>query len=153
MYPSLHDRLKTQHEALERIIALADISRLELHPFEGKWSIRDNIAHLARYQLIFIERIKRILTTDHPHIDRYNAENDPDFENWRRLGIPELSAHLKKEREVIFNLISTLSDHQLGRQGRHTKYGNLTIVQWTEFFLLHEAHHLFTIFQLANDTE
>jgi uncharacterized damage-inducible protein DinB len=153
MYSSLYDRLKNQHEAIQHIITGVDNARLELHPAEGKWSIHDNIAHLARYQLIFFERIQRILTTDHPHIDRYKAENDPLFENWRYLSIAELAASLKKEREVIFNLLSTLPDHQLNRQGRHTKYGSLTIVQWTEFFVLHEAHHLFTIFQLAHDEE
>jgi hypothetical protein len=35
----------------------------------------------------------------------------------------------------------------------HKKYGALTIMEWTEFFLLHEAHHIFTIFQLMHDTE
>lgn len=152
MYSSLHDRLKNQHEAIERIISGVDSSCLELHPAEGKWSIHDNIAHLARYQLIFINRIKKILTVDHPEIEQYKAENDPDFESWKRLGIAELSISLEKERKVIFNLITTLTGNQLNRQGHHTKYGNLTIVQWTEFFLLHEAHHLFTIFQLVNDT-
>lgn len=50
-------------------------------------------------------------------------------------------------------LIFTLSEKELDRTGVHKKYGDLNIVQWIEFFLLHEAHHLFTIFQLTNDTD
>ena len=27
----------------------------------------------------------------------------------------------------------------------HPRFGLLTVVDWTEFFLLHEAHHLYTM--------
>ena len=37
--------------------------------------------------------------------------------------------------------------------GHHPKYGALTLVEWTEFFLLHEAHHLFTLFKLLNEDD
>ena len=29
----------------------------------------------------------------------------------------------------------------------------LTAIDWTEFFLLHEAHHIFTISQMANHVD
>jgi hypothetical protein len=32
----------------------------------------------------------------------------------------------------------------LSRKGFHPSFGALTIPQWLEFFLLHEAHHLYT---------
>jgi len=80
-------------------------------------------------------------------------ENDPDFETWRELKIDCLLQKMNSDRHEIFNLITNLTDQNLSRIGQHSKYGNLTIIKWTEFFLLHEAHHIFTIFQLANDTE
>jgi hypothetical protein len=40
-------------------------------------------------------------------------------------------------------------DDQLALKGTHPKYGTLMITEWTEFFLLHEAHHLFTLFRLS----
>jgi len=50
-------------------------------------------------------------------------------------------------------LLSGLKESGLSRIGMHPKYGRLTILKWAEFFVLHEAHHLFTIFQLVNSTE
>lgn len=35
------------------------------------------------------------------------------------------------------------------RIGLHPVYGPMTLEGWTEFFLLHEAHHLFTILRLG----
>jgi hypothetical protein len=57
---------------------------------------------------------------------------------------------LDKDRKAIFQLVCSIPEEKLARTGIHKKYGRLTILQWTEFFLLHEAHHIFTIFKLAN---
>ena len=147
------DRLKNQHETIEQLIAGKSVSRLDLHPAGNKWSIRDNITHLATYQPIFIERINTILREEAPFFERYKADDDPNFEKRRTDGIPELLAMLNKDRLVLFQLIANLPEEKLSRVGIHKKFGKLTLLQWVEFFLLHEAHHLFTIFQIANDSE
>lgn len=153
LYSALLDRLKNQQEAIAPIIHSVDKTRVSAHPMEGKWSIYDNIAHLANYQPVFIDRVNTILTQDLPFFERYSAENDPAFERWRDRALTDLIKTLNADRQILFNLITSLSDEQLNRAGHHKKYGRLTVIQWTEFFLLHEAHHIFTIFQLANDTE
>ena len=47
-------------------------------------------------------------------------------------------------------ILKSLEDDQLARTGRHPVLGKLTLSEWIEFFLLHEAHHIMTIFQLAH---
>jgi len=153
IYKSLHDRLKNQHETIGELISNINNTRLTFRPSQNKWSIKDNIAHLATYQTVLTDRINTILKKDSPNFDRYIMENDPDFETWRELKIDCLLQKMNSDRHEIFNLITNLTDQNLSRIGQHSKYGNLTIIKWTEFFLLHEAHHIFTIFQLANDTE
>lgn len=153
LYKSLYDRLKNQHETIENIISKTDKVRLTLHPLPDKWSIKDNVAHLTKYQPVFIDRINTILKNDLPTFDRYKAELDPDFESWKNRDIADLIKTLHIDRQAIFNLITNLSDQELNRVGLHKKYGKLSVTDWTEFFLLHEAHHIFTIFQLVNDTE
>ena len=153
IYPSLTDRLKTQHQAIENILSSIDSGRLLVRPQPDKWNIHDNLAHLARYQPVFIDRINQILGTDEPFFARYKAEDDPEFEYWRDLDIETLMKQLNEDRTDIYELITNLTDSQLDRIGVHKKYGSLNIVQWTEFFLLHEAHHIYTIFQLAYDIE
>ena len=149
LYPSLTDRLKTQHESLPVLIANIDKAHLELNPVPGKWSIKDNIAHLAKYQPLFIERMNKILANDGIAFDRYNAALDPEFPAWQIRETEDLLIQLSIDRKIIQALILGLQPEQLSRTGIHPKFGKLTIVGWTEFFLLHEAHHLFAIFQLA----
>jgi len=152
-YQSLYDRLKNQHESIEHIISITEANRLSSYPSSEKWTIKDNVAHLARYQPIFLERINTILKNDSPIFERYNAEQDFEFINWRKREISDLIKTLKDDRQIIYNCLSKLSDEDLNRVGVHPKYGALTLIQWIEFFLLHEAHHIFTIFQIANDKQ
>lgn len=152
-YTSLNNRLSTQHLTLAELTVNIPPGRLLMRPAPGKWNIHDNVAHLAKYQGSFMERIYKILNEDRPYFQRYKAEDDPEFERFRKLADAELIKCLHEQRIKLAELILNLSETALGRTGIHQKYGALTIIQWTEFFLLHEAHHLFTIFQLANDVD
>lgn len=153
MYQSLQERLKHQHQAIRFIIGKLDNTRLTRQLIQGKWTIKDNIAHLARYQPVFIDRINQILTNDNLVFERYKAENDPEFDTWRQYRLSTLLDKLDEGRINIVNMITNLTPAELLKTGVHKKYGALTITEWTEFFLLHEAHHIFTIFQLSHDME
>jgi hypothetical protein len=150
IYPSLNERLKNQHTAISAIILNLVEERLNDHPEPGKWSIHDNIAHLAKYQPLFIGRIHSILTFDNPAFERYNADEDPEFKSWQAQPLSWLLSRIDTDRQLLFELITGLPDDKLERKGLHRKFGDLTVLKWAEFFLLHEAHHLYTIFQLAN---
>ena len=54
-------RLKTQHLILEDLINNLSDHELNQEPGLGKWTIRQQIAHLVRYQDMFFERIKTIM--------------------------------------------------------------------------------------------
>ena len=59
---------------------------------------------------------------------------------------------LNRDRVTLTGVVTKMKENELRRVGVHPKFGRLTVLDWTEFFLLHEAHHLFTIFRLAHDT-
>jgi len=149
LYSSLVCRLKSQHLALSEIVNHLDEKQLERQPEPGKWSIKDNIAHLVTYQPVFMGRVHQMLKGGTPAFNAYRADDEPDFLQARELSLNELNRKLIGNRRQILELITNLPDDDLLLQGTHPKYGTLTITEWTEFFLLHEAHHLFTIFKLA----
>jgi hypothetical protein len=150
IYSSLTERLRDQHKTIASIIIKLNNRQIQQNRTRGKWTIHENIAHLAKYQPVFIDRIRKILTIDNPEFEVYKADDDDEFEIYCAFTTYELLKKISTDREVIFHLITHLPPDKLDRTGRHPKYGNLTILEWTEFFLLHEAHHLFTIFQLAH---
>jgi hypothetical protein len=62
----------------------------------------------------------------------------------------QLNEHLFTQRFILLNYSQSFNEASLLRIGRHPVFGDLAIPAWIEFFLLHEAHHLFTIFKLLN---
>ena len=49
-----------------------------MKPVSGKWSAHEQLAHLARYHQVFLQRIDRILSEQAPEFPRYRAEYDPN---------------------------------------------------------------------------
>lgn len=145
------DRLRTQHESIATLIDGLTDEQLTRNPVPGKWSIKDNIAHLTKYQLVFIERMHTLLTVHEPVFEAYRAENDREFDKWLGKSSPQLIEELNKDRITLTELVVSLDENELRRVGIHLKFGKLNVMDWTEFFILHEAHHLFTIFRLTHD--
>ena len=153
IYPSLSQRLKAQSQAIQQLTTGISDYKLNTPPAADKWSALDNIAHLARYQIIFIERMHRILNEDTPAFEGYNGNLDPGFTPYRTMLLSDLLSTIETDRTVLFDLVTNLNEAELNRIGIHPRYGRLSILKWTEFFVLHEAHHLLTIFQLVNAPE
>src|SRR6266542_1985639 len=91
-----------------------------------------------------------------------SAKQRPDKDKW---SIFENIAHLGRYHEVFLQRVQTIlkeqdplfdryvadtDEKQLMRTGRHPVYGKRNINGWTEFFLLHEAHHFYTILKLTS---
>jgi uncharacterized damage-inducible protein DinB len=118
-------------------------------PASGKWSANEHLAHLARYHQVFLERIDRILQEKNPALTRYRAEEDPEWEQWRELAYKQVAGDLATLREKLIARLKSLSDSDYERTGVHSKFGEMSLALWLEFFLVHEAHHLYVVFQLV----
>ena len=137
-------RLATQLEALDFILAGATPALLDARPASGDWSARENLAHLARHASVFLERLGRILVEERPRLGRYRAEDDPDWPAWSALPWDEALRRLRDVRARLIAWVEGLTPAELEREGLHPSFGAMTIPRWLEFFLLHEAHHLYT---------
>ena len=82
---------------------------------------------------------------------RYRAEDDPEWNSWANRPSTEILNGLRTQRQTLIGQIEKLPDNELARTGIHSRLGEMTIVLWLEFFLLHEAHHLLTVLQRARE--
>jgi hypothetical protein len=140
---SLVARLTTQLESVDFVLARAAPGALESRPRPEEWSARENLAHLARHHAVFLARLRRLLTEDRPSLGRYRAEEDPDWAAWAALPLPDVLARLRALRAELVALVGSLSPTDSARTGLHPTFGELDVAGWLDFFLLHEAHHLY----------
>jgi uncharacterized damage-inducible protein DinB len=142
-------RLRTQLDCLPILLSGVPEAALDNRPVAGKWSARENLAHLARYQEMFLSRMQRIRSEDSPHLPRYRAEDDAEWRQWMNLPVAGILASLGSLRAQLVNEVGHLSTAEFLRIGVHPKFGEMTLGLWLEFFLLHEAHHLLAVMQLV----
>lgn len=145
-------RLRTQLDSLNFILRDASQQTIDRRPPSGKWSARENLAHLARYHEVFLERLRRILEEHGPQFSRYRAEDDPQWPEWTALPAAEVLARLRSLRAQLIDRIHHLSPDQAARTGTHPTFGKMTVPEWIEFFLLHEAHHLYIVVQRVHES-
>ncbi len=148
---SISTRLHYQHKTIVDIIDGLTDEQLRRTVIAGKWSIFETIVHLQTYQHVFIKRVKEILDGGNPEFSRYTAEGDPLF----------LDNCCKSTREIMQDLLATRKEMtaemlafkpaDFEKKGIHPAFGSMHLLQWTNFFLLHEAHHLFATFKLAGE--
>ena len=138
-------RLETQLEVIPLLLSGVTSEAIMAHPVSGQWSARENLAHLARHHEVFLERLHRILNESTPQLGQYRAEEDPAWPEWSSLSVEEVLIRLKALRGEIINLARGLSPVEAKRVGIHPLFGELSLALWIEFFLLHEAHHLYVV--------
>jgi uncharacterized damage-inducible protein DinB len=116
---------------------------------KAKWSALENLAHLARYHEIFLDRVDKILKQQSPTFSIYRAEQDPEWGAWKGLAYKEVVARLMASREKLVARLKSLSPEDYARTGVHPRFGEMTLALWVEFFLVHEGHHLYAVLQQA----
>ena len=146
-------RLETQLDALPSFIHTLNAATLTQRPPSGRWSVLENVAHLGRYHEVFQTRMQRILDEEGQNLGRYSAEDDPEFANWLARSPDDIMFRLNERRADLIKFVNDLKGAQFGRTGTHPILGEMDIPLWLEFFLLHEAHHLYRILWLSKTGE
>ncbi|MES1198151.1 MAG: DinB family protein [Chitinophagaceae bacterium] len=151
MPSSISTRLQYQHKSLLDLIEGLSDEQIRRQVIIGKWSIFENIVHLQTYQHIFIDRVKQMLEQDNPSFSRYTAEGDPLFLDNCGKSSREIMQDLITIRKEMSAGILSFKEPDFNKTGQHPVFGKMNLLLWLNFFLLHEAHHLFTIFKLAGE--
>lgn len=150
---SLITRMEAQPLSLQLIINTISKKKVDLKEGEGKWNIHEIVAHLVVYQQMFIERTIQTLKEEVPFFAKYEPENDPDFKYWKTDDLHHLLDQFFADREKMIVLVKSLSEDKLNRIAMHKKFGSHSIAEWLDYFLLHEAHHIYKIFELGFNIE
>ena len=142
-------RLRGQLEALPVVVGAASGERLRQRPASGAWSAHENLAHVARHHEVMLERIERMLREDGPALSRYRAEEDPLWPAWASRSPEDVLKALRELRARLVAWVESLSVEEAARIGVHSTFGPMPIPAWLDFFLLHEAHHLYVALSRA----
>lgn len=147
---SLDKRLRVQHLTLGEIIEPVSQQQLQAEVRPGKWTAFENAAHIAAFHDVYTKRIERMLREEAPAFEPYVWQKDDVFTTFKSMSKEALLERYVQDRNSLIALVDAIPEEDMQRTGIHGVYGQFSIAQWLEMFVLHEAHHLFTIFQLIH---
>lgn len=115
--------------------------QLLARPVAGRWSTHQVVCHLADAEMLYADRIKRVLAEDHPTLPGL----DPDL-HVPRLAIPERQidnelALVEAVRRQVLAILRTLGPADFAREGIHSEAGPLTVEALLRRVVEHVPHH------------
>lgn len=144
---------------------IEDVKRLELlgedfwnQPIaEGKWMVREVIAHIAKWDEAFhdiairpmVEGETLRLQADYD----FNTFNAESAEYGRRTSITQIAQDAISYREAILNLLGQLDETGLNREYKDEQGRPFTVEAYLKDFIWHDRHHMAQIQQLMQVQE
>ena len=144
MLPFFLERLEGTIVRLERKVSGVDESTLA-EKFDGKWSVKQNIAHLAEVGEISIKRMDEIQNgispmspaVFEPRLD-YNAQP-----------IKEVLEYFNRVRQKNLDRYKIISEEQMTKRSLHPRLNvQMSAVDLALFEAEHDDHHLVRINQI-----
>lgn len=118
---------------------------LDWKPAEGRWSIREVLAHLLEIEQLYADRAKRIVVDETPMLSRYIPASEEKLRT--RTARQHLADFIAARRAHIFFWHSIPSG--AGRRDAvHPEMGTITLLQLLNELANHDLGHLRQIAEL-----
>jgi hypothetical protein len=115
---------------------------LDARPIEGKWSIREVVCHVADSEIVYADRMKRVLAEDNPTF----FEADPNlFGRALHCSRRPLDKELNVVEAIRTHMVAILEScdgDDFQRTGVHSLDGPLTLKTLLERITAHIPHHV-----------
>jgi hypothetical protein len=124
--------------------AVAGMSRDQLiaRPVPGKWSTLEVVCHLADFEPILADRMKRVIAFDRPQLLAADENGFAKTLAYHDREIDDELAIIETTRRQMARILRTLPDSAGDRVGIHSERGPKTLVELLTGTTGHIAHHL-----------
>jgi len=126
---------------IEKAVAGMTDAQLDARPIPGKWTTREVVCHLSDCEILYAQRMARVLVEDKPAL----ANADPDLIRqhlaYDKRCVQEELAVIKAIRAQMGRILKTQPAAAFERVGMHSKDGPLTLRELLGRITRHIPHH------------
>src|SRR5213080_2591994 len=114
--------------------AVKGISREQVlaRPIPGKWSTLEVVCHIADFEIVGADRIKRVIAEDKPTLPDGDEKLFAARSSYHQRDLEEELHLIGAVRAQVTRILRSLSDDDFARIGNHTAAGELTLQQLVE---------------------
>jgi uncharacterized damage-inducible protein DinB len=141
-YNALIEHYLAGPDLLRRAVAGMTKEQLLARPIPGKWSTLEVVCHIADYEPIYADRMKRVIALNEPEL----LKGDPGLfaarlayhqrDTEEELGLIEMT------RRQMSRILRALNPEDFERRGAHSRDGALTLENLLQRITDHILHHV-----------
>lgn len=129
-------------QKLREAVAGMTAEQMDARPIPGKWSTRQVICHIADFEPIYADRMKRILAEDRPTF--FGGDPDLFAANlaYESRDVEEELQMISAVRNHVARILRTLKPEAFARTGNHSEDGPVTLEVLLQRITNHIPHHI-----------
>ena len=108
----------------------------------GKWMIQQVVMHVADSELVYAERMKRVIAEDNPTLQGYDENKWVSGLHYEDQSAEDAIALVTTARRQMARVLRKLPESAFARAGNHTESGRKTLAQLVEGAVKHLDHHV-----------
>src|SRR5256714_3723257 len=136
------DRYLAGANELRQAVAGMTREQFVARPIAGKWSTLEVICHLADFDPILADRMKRVLAEDRPPLHGADEKRFAAALAYHARDLEEELALIAQTRSQMARILRQQSDDVLKRVGVHNERGELTLERLLTITTNHITHHV-----------
>ncbi|MEZ0326514.1 MAG: DinB family protein [Fimbriimonas sp.] len=122
--------------------ALDDASVWDKRPDPERFSLREVLAHLADWDSVWLDRVHRIVSEDHPFLPSVDEELMVTQNGYAtREGSDSLTRYTRG-RQALVEFLRSLPEEAWNRTCSREFIGDLTLYQQAAMALSHDGYHM-----------
>jgi hypothetical protein len=140
--PQMIDAYLAGVGALRRAVAGMSRDQLAARPVAGKWSTLEVLCHLADFDPILADRMKRIIAEERPTLIGADENRFAAALAYHDRDAQEELAIIENTRRQLARILRSLPESALQRVGVHNERGPLTLEKMLTTVTNHIPHHV-----------
>ncbi len=139
--PPLIDNYLAGVPALRKAVAGMNRAQLQARPIAGKWSTLEVVCHLADFDPILADRMKRVIAEERPPLLGADENRFAAALAYHDRDLEEELIIIERTRSQMARILRTLPEAALARVGVHNERGPRTLEQLLTTATNHISHH------------
>jgi DinB superfamily len=140
--PQLIDDYLAGPAALRRAVSGMTREQVLARPVQGKWSTLEVVAHIADFDPILADRVKRIIALDSPPLTGADENRFAAALAYQDRDLEEELTIIERTRTQLARILRKQTDDVLQRVGIHSERGPLTLERMLTMAARHIPHHV-----------
>ena len=141
-FPEMIEAYLAGAPALRRAVAGMNAEQMRARPVAGKWSTLEVVCHVADFEPILADRMKRVIAEDRPLLLSADENRFATALAYHERDLEEELTLIERTRWQLARILRTLPSEALQRVGVHNERGPRTLEQLLTTAANHIPHHV-----------